>query len=142
MLPVAAESLLATMPVSNASDRQWLPARGRRLLVFSDSRREAARLGPLLTTQHEAQMRRVVIWETLSQGASDEQSRARLQRNIDSLSAELATSSLSAFERQDMEMELADKTVRLKALQQGVPLAEWAAKLAQRSLLAQFFARE
>ncbi|HEU5413374.1 MAG TPA: DEAD/DEAH box helicase [Candidatus Angelobacter sp.] len=142
MLPVAAESLLATMPVTNASDRQWLPARGRRLLVFSDSRREAARLGPLLTTQHEAQMRRVVIWETLSQGASDEHSRARLQRSIEFLSVEFASESLSAFERQDIEIELAGKTARLKALQQGVPISEWTAKLAIRPLLAQFFARE
>src|SRR5580698_5194484 len=48
-LPITAETLVSSMPPIGASSRDWSPAGGRRLLVFSDSRREAARLGPLLT---------------------------------------------------------------------------------------------
>ena len=48
LLPVVAETLTASMPVTSGPARVWLPANGRRLLVFSDSRREAARLGPAL----------------------------------------------------------------------------------------------
>ena len=47
-LSIAAETLLAEMPelpASGQGSREWLPAGGRRLLAFSDSRREAARLG-------------------------------------------------------------------------------------------------
>lgn len=61
MLPVVAEGLLYDMPVIGSETRKWLPASGRRLLVFSGSRREAARLGPLLTHQHESQMSRAMI---------------------------------------------------------------------------------
>ena len=49
-IPTVAESVLAAMPCS--SDKALvsiLPAGGRQLLAFSDSRRQAARLGPHLT---------------------------------------------------------------------------------------------
>jgi hypothetical protein len=49
VLPVVAETLLAALPVMPAPQRGWLPAGGRRLLAFSDSRARAARLGPMLT---------------------------------------------------------------------------------------------
>ena len=41
----------------------YLPAQGRRLLAFSDSRQEAARLGPRLTAQHDEQIIRRVDGE-------------------------------------------------------------------------------
>ena len=43
VLPVVAETLLAALPVMPAPQRGWLPAGGRRLLAFSDSRSRAAR---------------------------------------------------------------------------------------------------
>ena len=42
---VTAETMLYGMPVYPDASREWKPGRGRRLLCFSDSRREAARLG-------------------------------------------------------------------------------------------------
>ena len=47
-LSILAETLLSELPEFPAREGNgnWLPARGRRLLAFSDSRREAARLGP------------------------------------------------------------------------------------------------
>ena len=45
-LSILAETLLADLPEFPAREgsNEWLPAQGRRLLAFSDSRREAARL--------------------------------------------------------------------------------------------------
>jgi hypothetical protein len=41
---VVAETLHASLPVVSDHERSWLPAGGRRLLAFSDSRNRAARL--------------------------------------------------------------------------------------------------
>ena len=62
---VTAETLLNGMPVYPDGSREWKPAKGRRLLCFSDSRREAARLGPLLSRQHEIQLVRAAIANTV-----------------------------------------------------------------------------
>src|SRR5258708_23808716 len=43
-ISILAESVLAELPVYPAPYNHWLPARGRRMLVFSDSRQSAARL--------------------------------------------------------------------------------------------------
>ena len=68
-LSILAETLLTEMTEFPAREgnNDWLPARGRRLLAFSDSRREAARLGPLLTNQHEQQLIRAAIVEALEE---------------------------------------------------------------------------
>lgn len=58
---ILAETVLAGMPEKAGDDRAWLPARGRRLLVFSDSRSAAARFGPSLTRQHSIQVVRSAI---------------------------------------------------------------------------------
>ena len=58
---VTAETMLYGMPVYPDESREWKPGKGRRLLCFSDSRREAARLGPLLSRQHEIQLIRAAI---------------------------------------------------------------------------------
>ncbi|MCS6899870.1 MAG: DEAD/DEAH box helicase [Myxococcales bacterium] len=47
-----AETATLKMPPHPSPMVRWLPAQGRRLLAFSDSRREAARLGPRLTALH------------------------------------------------------------------------------------------
>jgi DEAD/DEAH box helicase domain-containing protein len=62
---VTAETLLYGMPSYPDESREWKPAKGRRLLCFSDSRREAARLGPLLSRQHETQLIRAAIANTV-----------------------------------------------------------------------------
>jgi Lhr-like helicase len=142
MLPVVTEGLLVSMPPSTSTDRDWLPARGRRLLVFSDSRREAARLGPLLTQQHERQMARTVLLEALAHGASDPQSRARLEREVRRLITELEAPDLSSFERQDISSDFEAKRQRLEALQDGVSIKEWEALAKGHPALPQFFDRE
>ena len=63
---VVAETVLFGMSVYPDASREWKPAKGRRLLCFSDSRREAARLGPLLSTQHDTWVIRSAIVNTLA----------------------------------------------------------------------------
>jgi hypothetical protein len=60
-LAILAESILAELPEYPSSNKSCLPARGRRILAFSDSRQEAARLGPRLTRQHEMQLVRAAL---------------------------------------------------------------------------------
>ena len=58
---LAAETTLAATPPFPADNAQWKPGQGRRLLCFSDSRREAAKLGPNFLRQHEIQIFRSVL---------------------------------------------------------------------------------
>src|SRR5207248_4447935 len=64
-ISILAESVLSELPVFPALYNSWLPARGRRMLVFSDSRQSAARLGPRLTRQHEIQLVRAAMEQCL-----------------------------------------------------------------------------
>ena len=142
LLPVVAETLTASMPVTSGPARAWLPANGRRLLVFSDSRKEAARLGPALTNQHEIQMARALIAGVLKHGASDSQSRARLGRQVQELENELMDASLSDYVRRDIERDIEEKRRRLDALQAGASMCAWLEHLIRHPLIPQFFARE
>jgi len=58
---LAAETTLAAAPAFPADNASWKPGEGRRLLCFSDSRREAARLGPAFLRQHEIQLFRCAL---------------------------------------------------------------------------------
>jgi DEAD/DEAH box helicase domain-containing protein len=53
---IAAETVLLSTPPIALPFRDKLPAGGRRLLVFSDSRQAAARLGPRLARQHATRL--------------------------------------------------------------------------------------
>lgn len=68
-LSVVAETIERNLPVMPGAN-QCLPARGRRLLIFSDSRRQAADLGPRLLIQHERQLLRRVVARALAAPAS------------------------------------------------------------------------
>lgn len=142
MLPVVAETLTASMPIDPGAGRLWLPAEGRRLLVFSDSRREAARLGPALTSQHEIQMARALVAEVLGKGASDAHSRMRLERDVDRLAEELKDGSLTEYVRNDIVSELEGKRRRLEALRTGASMRDWQEQMSRHSLIPQFFSRE
>jgi DEAD/DEAH box helicase domain-containing protein len=141
-LPVVAETLLAEMPVESGRDRIWLPARGRRLLIFSDSRREAARLGPLLTRSHEIQLSRALLSKTLLEAIPDARLLDRIVRDIVRLDEELRDSNLSAPERQSITEELKAKQIRLETAQEGAPLDLIAQRLKQQRGIEEFFYRE
>ena len=114
-LSVLAETLLANLPefAADVFSNDWLPAKGRRLLAFSDSRREAARLGPLLTTQHEQQLVRAAIVAALEEGGTDDELdyiRSRLKAIDEQLAQPDLNPSLGRLllrERQDRKAALA-----------------------------------
>jgi hypothetical protein len=70
-LSIFAEAAMAETPVYPTLDNVYRPAKGRRLLAFSDSRQEAARLGPRLTEQHEGQVARALIVQALGEPMSE-----------------------------------------------------------------------
>lgn len=85
-LSIFAEAALAETPVYPTLDNVYRPAQGRRLLAFSDSRQEAARLGPRLTQQHEEQVARTLILQSLGEPLSAA-ARNTILASIASLSA-------------------------------------------------------
>lgn len=75
---MVAETVYSQIPplsIKGQIKSSQLPGEGRRLLVFSDSRAGAARLGPQLRQQHERQLVRSLLARTLAesgfQGAQD-----------------------------------------------------------------------
>jgi hypothetical protein len=137
-LPLVAETLLSAMPPVPGTERDWLPARGRRLLVFSDSRREAARLGPILTRQHEIQLGRALLTGLIEQGSADQKYADRLKSDIQHIEAELREQGPSEY----LEGELESKKKRFIGIADGLSIAQWREKLQGASPLAEFFDRE
>ena len=64
-------SELNELPVAN-NIQNWLPGGGRRLISFSDSRRDSARLAPLINNSHEAQVVRAAIMDAGNQEADED----------------------------------------------------------------------
>ena len=144
-LSIVTETLLSEMPEFPAvgqGSNAWLPAGGRRLLAFSDSRREAARLGVLLTNQHEQQLVRsaiIAMMETAPIGNG--RVLGRLRRQICELEDELEDPYLSPGERQDAESELRDARNRYTLRSAGGSVENWAEQLSRLETLAQLLDR-
>ena len=84
---VVAETVLRNMPPIALSFRERLPAEGRRLLAFSDSRQAAARLGPRLARQHARRLTQgLAVHAVESTPASEE-----VERRQDELARRLQT---------------------------------------------------
>jgi DEAD/DEAH box helicase domain-containing protein len=134
-LSVLAETALAELPEFPADRRKWLPAGGRRLLAFSDSRQEAARLGPRLTRQHEIQLFRAALVETLaSQPGSDPDTLALLRSQIEELEKRLA-GSINSTMRKMLEGDRASKEAQLRQMTAGGSMAMWAKALGENPRL-------
>jgi hypothetical protein len=137
-VPTVAEGVLAAMPASpNKALAPILPAGGRQLLAFSDSRRQAARLGPHLTYQHEFLLSRVLITRTLD----DPVDVSRLQREIAELESHLGAITLASV-RAAIEKDLDGKRQELASKLQGRTMSAWSRLMKGRGELNQFFARE
>jgi DEAD/DEAH box helicase domain-containing protein len=141
-LPVVAETLLADMPPMATPSQAWLPARGRRLLVFSDSRREAARLGPHLTVQHEVHLGRKLILRCLLANAPDPTHIALLEQQRDLLRRQLALPNLNAISRTALSNDSNRLEQALRTAAEGQPISDWAAVVKSDELLGEFFDRE
>ncbi len=141
-LPIVAETILSEMPPFPSQSNAWLPARGRRLLVFSDSRREAARLGPNLTTQHEVHLGRKVLSSILEENKPDPEYLSMLQEQQDLLKRQLAFPQLSAILKANITSQLKDVERNMGTLVEGQTISAWAGVLKSHPLIAEFFDRE
>lgn len=124
-LSIVAESALSgTTPYPDVT-RNWLPAQGRRMLAFSDSRKEAARLGLRLTRQHERQMVRALFARLVAdEPGYTPGSVARLKADITRLEQEIQTETdLTAH--QDILQEYNAKSIRLERAAAGRKVSDW-----------------
>ncbi len=136
-VPTVAESVLAAMPCS--SDKALasiLPAGGRQLLAFSDSRRQAARLGPHLTYQHEFLLRRVLMTRILEAPINIQ----AIEHEIAEFEAELRDARPAV--RPALEQGLQQRRQELQIARQGRSMLAWSSAMKDRPELKQFFARE
>lgn len=136
-LPIAVltETVLTQVPPLPVPYNEWLPAKGRRLLAFSDSRGAAARLGPKLGFQHEVQLFRAALVQSIDK---------ELPVNPNSVLAaislfrqQIETNPEDDFARQN----LANYEGTLAELQQGGKVSDWAKKLARATLIQQIIDR-
>lgn len=135
-LPIVAETALAEVPPFRSHTRAWLPAEGRRLLVFSDSRAEAARLGPRLSRQHEIQLVRSLLARLLrDEDSSDESVRYYiddLKRTEQQLAGELPQDV-----RRQKELDLDRLRVLISQAQAGGSVGDWVERFRRHPLVAQ-----
>jgi len=136
---VTAETVLFGMPVYPGESREWKPGKGRRLLCFSDSRREAARLGPLLTSQHETWVVRAAIADTLA--ASRPPSLAYLSRKIARSDEDANDPELDESDRARARREAKALTEQLSALESGIPFTEFALAMGDNPRIAEVLDR-
>ncbi|MDB6146539.1 MAG: box helicase [Spartobacteria bacterium] len=144
-LPIAivAESALGALPAYPAAGNRWLPAAGRRLLAFSDSRREAARLGPRLTRQHEVQVVRAALARCLAESPVVDAAVVQdIADEVDRLQVRLADTALTLPQRQRAERTLQDKRQELSASMEGGPLGDWFEQLGRMPVIAQLLDAE
>lgn len=141
-LSVLAETLLAQLPEfpAQASGNDWLPARGRRLLTFSDSRREAARLGPLLTSQHEQQLVRAAIVAALEDSGTAAVA-AFTRSQLASVTAQLGQSDLDPALRRYLLRQQNQLQTQLAQLEVGGAVSWLVDTIADNDLLAQVIDR-
>ena len=76
---VLATALYQNLPPSDEEEMQWMPGQGRKLLVFSDSRQDAAFFAPYLERTYQQILRRRLILQTLLEDEDAREGRLRLK---------------------------------------------------------------
>ncbi len=141
VLPVVAETLLAALPVMPAPQCGWLPAGGRRLLAFSDSRSRAARLGPMLTRSHEIQMGRALIELVLAKAGGGSGVVRLREHRVQQLKEQLADPQWTGDAREELAAELRRAQNELAAADLGLEVTALEERIAREPLLREFYAR-
>ncbi len=137
-LSILTESLLSECPPYPSDNNAWLPARGRRVLAFSDSRREAARLGPRLTRQHDIQLTRSAIVKCIeSTAVGDDGTLGLVESQIGSYEQQISNQILSSSERQFIEQEIQRYREIYTSLSSGGSIEDWSSALKQQILLSE-----
>lgn len=137
---IVAETVLHGMPPFPDESRAWKPAEGRRLLCFSDSRRDAARLGPLLTAQHETQVVRSIVTRAISTGsaASLEYRRRQLARHRE----DAEDPSLPDHDRAEARRASREAEREIQFAELGLPVTRLAELVSEDHALGQLLERE
>lgn len=136
-LSIVAESVLAELPEFGSAQNRWLPARGRRLLAFSDSRMEAARLGPRLTQQHQFQLLRAIIAQSLAgTPVADIETIEMAQQDLDDVERALsAVEKLTESQRDRLLRKRGDLLKEISSYNVGGSVQDWVTKLERHSLI-------
>lgn len=142
-LPIVAETILAELPEFPSSNRAWLPGRGRRLLTFSDSRREAALLGPQLSQQHERRIIRAALVRcALESPPVDSALIDDLRGDLERDRQRLEAGSLTDAQRRRIETRIEETQQDLMAATSGGRLTDWTAAVAESDLIMQLLDRQ
>jgi len=139
-LGVATETVLYGMPVYGDVSRDWKPGKGRRLLCFSDSRREAARLGPLLSAQHETWVIRSLIANTLAK--YEPPPATYLNQKIQQYEADAADLTLPQLYRDDATRKVVDLRNQLANAASGISFTDFARYVADDPRISELLDRE
>ena len=140
-LSVTAETILSDLPPDRSVSRNWKPAEGRRLLCFSDSRAGAARLGPLLTQQHEMQVIRAAMARCVNK-LHPYAIVEVLNEEIGNLKLRLSNGGMPDLHRTYFEEELEKKKEQLRQAEGGTPFSNYASLVGQQEELLQILDRE
>ena len=135
VLGIAAETVLYGMPVYPDVSREWKPAKGRRLLCFSDSRREAARLGPLLSAQHETWVIRSAMARVLAGHVAP--SADYLKEQLERFEHFSNDSTRSKGDRDRARRDADGVQKELALLNNGIPFSEFAKTLEGEAYIAE-----
>ena len=143
LLSILTETVLSEMPHFPTPLNDFLPARGRRLLVFSDSRQEAARLGPRLTGQHELQViRAAILKQVVEEPLGGEETLAGIEEQIKYYETQLANPDLPSGLKQAFEHSLQYWKSQGQSAAAGGSIDNWCEKLARQPLLSELLDRE
>lgn len=140
-LSVVAETILYDLPPFRGLSREWKPAGGRRLLCFSDSRSSAARLGPLLTRQHEMQVLRAAMSRSV-RDLVPSITAGYLAKDIERIQRELKRPDISAQLRDHLQAEVTEKKGKLDQAKSGTSFRDFASLLAKRDEIKQILDRD
>ena len=142
-LTILAESALTELPEYPTNHRKWLPAGGRRMLAFSDSRQEAARLGPRLTLQHEIQLIRAALARTAADNPPvDDSSIQFLKDEIEGYEQKLQMPGITPAMQQKIETKLDNSRQELEAQMVGGAIEEWRDRLQKEPAIQQLMDAE
>ncbi len=137
-LAVIAEAALMSMPAYPSDQKHWLPAEGRRMLIFSDSRAEAARLGPLLTNNHERQLFRAMVVESLNK--IETESVSDIEKEIAAL--EVSLPSLPEIVKQSVHEHIERLEAKREELTEGKKPRDFVRLLQDTLRVPEFIHRE
>ncbi len=109
-------------------------------MCFSDSRREAARLGPLLSNQHETWLVRAAVTDTLSKNLS--QPSAYHQKLIARYEEDIANLDTPEEHRAEARKLLHELLRKTSSAKDGMLFTEFARELADSGVLAEILDRK